>query len=56
MDREPGYYWVKLDMVGWLIFFYNNSGRWISSDQYNYQNSDFAEINENRIKAPDENT
>ena len=50
---EDGYYWVKL-RGNWYIFTYSGAGTWHDGSDNLYFNEDFEEINENRIKAPDE--
>ena len=51
-SRKPGYYWVKSHDM-WVIFPFCEQGWVIKADVF-YQDTDWQEINEERIIAPDE--
>ena len=55
--RESGCYWVKLSKGGkWIIKKYNAALDKLSGDGWSehFKESDFYEINPNRILTPDE--
>ena len=52
--RKPGYYWVKMT-IAWEIAEWNNNKSWsVIGSEDDWEDSDFIEINEDRIKYPDE--
>jgi hypothetical protein len=54
MDRIGGYYWVKFQGEWVIATYHSKFDFWL----YNglKETAAFDEINENRIKSPDENT
>lgn len=61
MKREPGYYWVKLNAPyseGWYIGEWHNGGwfsfTWDMNNTFDEGDPEIIEINETRIKNPDE--
>ncbi len=50
MERESGYYWVKRSDGEWSIAFWNNYlGVW-QQFEWTYSDSDYAEIDEQRLR------
>lgn len=56
MKREDGYYWVKENATNWYIAEYiGMDDFWLTTgDESSSFDETFDEINENRIKAPNE--
>lgn len=63
MDRQEGYYWVKIPNkikheLAWFQINQKMSGTstswYLIGDEKTYLDSDFEHINENRIKSPGE--
>jgi hypothetical protein len=53
MKREKGYYWVRIGCLDWEVCQYLGDGIW----RYNLKivtDIFFSEINEKRIKSPEE--
>lgn len=53
MEREPGYYWIKLPYLDWVIAEYDNGYWFIEADMKSYTDEKLEEINEDRILNPD---
>ena len=50
MERESGYYWVKRSDGEWSVAFWNNYlGVW-QQFEWTYSDSDYAEIDEKRLR------
>jgi len=52
MEREDGYYWVKISDT-WYIIRYDGAS-WYDGMENLYNEKDLKEINEKRIRNPDE--
>jgi hypothetical protein len=53
MDRQEGYYWVKYNNEFVIGLYFTKENYWLLlGNDYEFQNSDFEHINENRIKEP----
>jgi len=54
MERESGYYWVKMRSGSWIIARYNHiSECWhIPYDENAWETTDFSEIDERKIVRP----
>ncbi len=55
MARKSGYYWVKYIKEWEAGYFDKKDNEWfLTGTDSTYKDSDFEQINENRIMSPDE--